>query len=450
MKAWTSFFSRPEKIFLPLGLLFGLAFLLITPPFQIPDEEDHFFTAYAIAGGQSRQAEVLIPQAYADMWQATRALTVDAGASIRRDALKPFLARQVDGGAVPVRVADTQGYSALLYAPQAAGIALSLGLGLPPLAVFWTGRFFALLFFLLATYAALAIAPAFKWVLLLLSLTPMSLFIAGSYSADMVTNSLCMLVFAIYLRAAAPEWDRIDGKRTVLLAVCLLPFLVLKSPYITLLALPALIPPRKYARRWYFAALLLADALVLGAWFLKGKLAPGMSIFEQYDGNIVNARQQLAFILANPLTYLAILRNTFAGFLGTYLRGFVGLLGWLAPALPMGVVALYYPALLFVSLADHRPDLGVGRAARGVLLAAALVVVLGTLTVMYLIFTNVAGYVVVGVQGRYFLPIAPLLCLLFYNRRYTVPARWLQMGVPLWILLMLCISCFSIYARYYG
>jgi len=39
----------PEKVFLIVGILFGTLFLLITPPFQVPDEPNHFSRAFHVS-----------------------------------------------------------------------------------------------------------------------------------------------------------------------------------------------------------------------------------------------------------------------------------------------------------------------------------------------------------------------------------------------------------------
>src|SRR5215471_11761173 len=41
----------PEKIFLIFSLLFGFLFLILTPPFQAPDEDIHFLRAYQFSEG---------------------------------------------------------------------------------------------------------------------------------------------------------------------------------------------------------------------------------------------------------------------------------------------------------------------------------------------------------------------------------------------------------------
>ena len=44
----------PQKVFLFLGGFFGIIFLLITPPFQVPDEFQHFLQAYNLSEGRFR------------------------------------------------------------------------------------------------------------------------------------------------------------------------------------------------------------------------------------------------------------------------------------------------------------------------------------------------------------------------------------------------------------
>ncbi|MBL4577677.1 MAG: DUF2142 domain-containing protein, partial [Flavobacteriales bacterium] len=46
--------SQPHHVFLVLALIYGLSFLIVTPPFQVPDERNHFLKAYQISTGQLR------------------------------------------------------------------------------------------------------------------------------------------------------------------------------------------------------------------------------------------------------------------------------------------------------------------------------------------------------------------------------------------------------------
>ena len=43
---------QPQNIFLFLGLVYGITFLLVLPPLQVPDGYAHFYKAYGISDGQ--------------------------------------------------------------------------------------------------------------------------------------------------------------------------------------------------------------------------------------------------------------------------------------------------------------------------------------------------------------------------------------------------------------
>ena len=51
LKLNSLFLIAPEKFFLALGLFFGLMFIVLTPPFQVPDETNHFFRAWQVSEG---------------------------------------------------------------------------------------------------------------------------------------------------------------------------------------------------------------------------------------------------------------------------------------------------------------------------------------------------------------------------------------------------------------
>ena len=42
-----------EKRFIYLSLIIGMIFMILTPPFQAPDENNHFKKAYVISRGKT-------------------------------------------------------------------------------------------------------------------------------------------------------------------------------------------------------------------------------------------------------------------------------------------------------------------------------------------------------------------------------------------------------------
>lgn len=70
--SWKQIYENPEKAFLIIGLIFGILFLLVVPPFQVPDEPNHFFRAYQLSEGeiigekQDNNAGGLVPKSLVD------------------------------------------------------------------------------------------------------------------------------------------------------------------------------------------------------------------------------------------------------------------------------------------------------------------------------------------------------------------------------------------------
>ena len=44
-------FSKPEVIFLVLGVVFGILFMILTPPFKVADEPGHLHRAIEVSNG---------------------------------------------------------------------------------------------------------------------------------------------------------------------------------------------------------------------------------------------------------------------------------------------------------------------------------------------------------------------------------------------------------------
>ncbi|HUM48352.1 MAG TPA: DUF2142 domain-containing protein, partial [Chitinophagales bacterium] len=68
-----NFMAVPQYVFLTLALSLGAIFIAVTPPFQAPDEPEHFYRAYKISEGyligqqQDNRAGGYLPQSLVDI-----------------------------------------------------------------------------------------------------------------------------------------------------------------------------------------------------------------------------------------------------------------------------------------------------------------------------------------------------------------------------------------------
>jgi uncharacterized membrane protein len=125
--------------------------------------------------------------------------------------------------------------------------------------------------------------------------------------------------------------------------------------------------------------------------------------------------EQMALILQDPVNYLMVIARTFGSQWLGHMKGFVGKLGHFGPELPVAAGALHVFVLSLSALGAGKEGVNIG--AREKLIASAIVLLstLSFITPLYLTWTPLGGSVIEGVQGRYFMPLAPLLLMLFYR-----------------------------------
>ncbi|MCP5059200.1 MAG: DUF2142 domain-containing protein [bacterium] len=191
-------------MFLTLALGFGVAFGIATPPFDSPDEWRHFSRAYVISEGHYQAAGRLPPSqlsvpvdvlAIHELHGPLRRSHVFLeGFSWLRDPVLPRSRIPLVGDA-SLRGAGLS--SPITYAPQAGFLLLGRQLGLSAAALLYLGRLATLLSWASLCWLAIRVTPTRRWSFTLLCLTPMSLFLAASVSADPLTSGLSLLLLAL-------------------------------------------------------------------------------------------------------------------------------------------------------------------------------------------------------------------------------------------------------------
>jgi uncharacterized membrane protein len=97
------------------------------------------------------------------------------------------------------------------------------------------------------------------------------------------------------------------------------------------------------------------------------------------------------------------------------LKNFVGTMGWLDTFLPETMVYLYLVVLLLTALLMAEKDVRIDWKRKLLLLFMFIAGVAAIEGAMYIYSTVVGNPKLFGVQGRYFIPLAPLFLLVWYN-----------------------------------
>lgn len=416
---------KPQTAFLILGSVFGLGFLLVTPPSQIPDEPNHLFRAYEISEGKlttpmsGGQPTATVPANLAEVSQdIIDKLPGNTDNKFKTETLSRYSGYRLDSGSVQKEaISNTAVYSPVNYLPQAITFKIANLVSNPSVLVLtYIVRFITLLTWLALVYLAIRLTPVGQWAFVTLSLIPMSLSQAASASADGVNMGLAFLTLALFLkyRLTGAKLDNLKSLSLILLATLTA---LLKMPYSLLAYLLIFIKKsafrKKLKYRAYISATALAITIPLVVW-----LAFSQSLYVPivHDDNIVpNPDKQLSLIKQNPIEYVeTLVRTHFTGDGNRELGAFFGRFGWYDTPLPT-VLVLLHLSLIFIAISPRKPAIKLARDLRFKLVAGFLGLAIIIDSLIYLSWTSVGNEVVNGVQGRYYLAIAPLAAIGLYG-----------------------------------
>lgn len=353
---------------------------------------------------------------------------------------------------------NTAMYSPVCYLPHAVGIFLMKKFGQGPLSLFYAARFCGLLFWILGMSLVIRLLPFYKWMFVLLALLPMSVFIHMSVSADTVTNVMSFLVLA-YLLKLIYHTENISPKHYALLCV-LAVLLALSKQVYTPLILPALlIPSRKFGgrRRWFLqlgALFLLAfGACVLWSGYMNGLYLPYKNYnpqFRDYTALVACADMysQKQNILSDGIHFIKVMTGSLYHSFDMYFQGYIGVFGWLDSKLPAWFVWLAYGIIAFCIFIGGEAKAGIAKRSRLLIFLAGSLIVILVLLTQHLTWDCVGSDLIATIQGRYFIPLGPLLAIFFYNRRFSSPAL-LSGTVMAFSLAALPLMTKTLYGRYY-
>lgn len=464
-------FVQPERVFLWSALVFGVVFVVATPPFQAPDEQAHFFRAYQVSEFKfiPKQFEINGKERFGGELPAsldiaavnlmkdipgnpTKVFDVRLYGEYLTQKLEPSYAYNIafEGAAI---------YSPVSYAPQAVGIGIGRLFEASPLLLIWLGRLGNLLVWVCLVYFAVRLLPFAKWLLILLALNPLTLFLAASLSADAITIGMAFLFVSLVV-ASLKGGVPLSNSR--LSALALLPVgLGLTKPVNFLFAVLLLCIPWsrfKTKKRYilFCVGTVLLTLLASLGWSALVREAIIITGQVQRPGSGIDPGAQLSFILHHPFSYVKTLITNYVfitpgGFGDSVVRSYFGILGWLDTLVPLWVMLLYMAGLVVTAMYQLGRGLVLSLWQKALMLGMFLASSVASITALYLNYTPVGAHVVEGVQGRYFMPYVVALISIFTGRKKVldISERTIGMMVTCLIVLVLSTALVAIVIRYY-
>lgn len=419
------------RLYLPVALLVVTALALLTPPFQVPDEQQHFFRAYQISEAhirstaQNGESGAVLPSSLIELsadFLGSRAIHTSQPVRPRplADTLAS-LAHPLDPDRREfIGFTGAASYWPGAYLAQAVAIAIGRITGLGPLGLLYAARLLNAWTAVALIAAALRLIPTGRRPLVVVALLPMTLYEIASCSADAATIATSFLFTAIAASALATgQWRPASIASATAAALIFCPLKPVYAPLL-LLAFPL---GRKNASPSAPARSLLAHAIILAAaigttiaW-LASSPVEAAAPFPNVD-----PAAQLRFLADHPFRFLHTITLTSEINALPWAEQMIGVLGWLSVHLPWPMLALPAALLLGCTLLQRsdpwRPDAPRAAWLIAIMLAGLSLILLA----LALLWSPVGDLVGGGAQGRYFIPLAAAGCILIDGLLPLLPA----------------------------
>jgi uncharacterized membrane protein len=457
-----SVFFRIENIFVVLGLIFGLFFAFYTAPFQVPDENVHFYKAYQTSKlkfSSDVKDKILgdsLPIAFNAISKDFSFLSFNPNAKISKKYILERINIKPNDEYREFIYYPAANYPPTSYIPEIVAISIARMLDFGVLQMMYMSRVFALLFYVLCVFFAVRISPAFKLSLVFVALSPLHLHIAASCNGDSVINSFTFLSIGLLLAIVYSENEKNISRMLIFLIVLLISIGMQKLNYAPFALLLLLIDKRHFAFfnlsglvcKVFFVGLICLCSL--SWWYFIPLLNQSEDI---YKGSSLDPYTQLRVIFTQPFNFLDVIGTTFKYYGSFYFQNYIGIFGYLDTVLPKWIYTFYTIVFAFVCFTDTNAVLKVKLRGRLLFLFVALSSIYVTMASLYL-FSPVNAKIIDGVQGRYFLPLGILMALALNNLFNLKLPNWVKnfftVLVVGCIFIILYISINILKYRYFG
>jgi uncharacterized membrane protein len=417
MKKKNNFISL-ENVFIIIALVSGLFFVVFIPPNTVPDEGMHIARVYGILAGKLASRYTTLPQGVITLLQYyhsdTQVANIPLDVYLRTTLEKPSSASSDD--------VVTALYSPVLYIPQLIGTGIGRIFGMADMAVLILGRLFSLVVYVVVCYTILKNTSVAKNSLFVLFSMPMALYLAASYSVDTSQNLLSFIYIFMVVNSLSSTKKLAKRDLGIFWGLSLL--LGFSKPVSFVLIFLALAIPATYFDGFRHKLIFVFGQFTLfGLSLIAGSfLGTGEILVYPYD--FIQPQKQFLFILFNPISYIKMLFFTLGQTFDFYFYSTVGLFGWLTIRMPEFIYFIFIIAMLMALSADVGQSLYISNGQKVIFVGVIVTYVMAVITALYLFSSPVGNVAAYGVQGRYFIPVLPLLIYLISSLRFNKNFYW--------------------------
>ena len=344
MKKW----CKLENLFVILAGIFGLVTIFLIPPFQnAPDEPTHFFRTWSMANGTFVSQDIdgkygiKIPQEVALFPERSGFNAFDKNREIFRlnkDFFKEEFTIHPSNKKNGFFLESSAFLNPVGYVPQVVGIFIGRILHTPVIVCYWLGRVMTLAFAIYLVFLSIKIAPFGKSVFFVLALLPMSISLFSSLNPDAIGIPILFLLVSLLLHCIFDDTYKVTIIHYVAIFFMSICIASLKIVYFPVIFLFLLIPDSKFQTSPWLVnitqkKLLLLRYILFGLLLVATLSAALITFMSGVSGRAipymqgVNSKDQILFIVGNPLEVIGIFFTTIENFLPYYFVQFIGTMG---------------------------------------------------------------------------------------------------------------------------
>lgn len=405
------------RVFLLFLIPLGCFYLIVFPPFSVPDEISHYKGAYFFSN-----LFLLSDLSYMrpEDAQLLSALSTRVDRDLYASVLENFsFFSQLSGKESYASILNSSAEAWSSFIPKmpqvricaAFGIALGRLFGLGAIPTLYLGRLLNFACFVVLVYWAVKTTPVGKRIFMMICLLPMTLHVAASYSYDAATIGLAFLLTALFLKAIYAT-ETLSVKQLVVLAVLSVLLAPCKVVYITIVLLVLLIPKNKFSNNRFSVIYKLG---ILGvSLFTTIVIRRIPSLINDSTSLSTSNFYTFSDIANDPVSFIGIIMKTFNKWGEAWLQGiFGGSLGWFQVSQPWFTLFGFFVLLLLAIPTYKNMQFHIKKIQRIFFLAIPVISWFLIMLVMYVSWTPNNENTILGVQGRYILPVLPLTLLAF-------------------------------------
>ena len=401
-KIYTQKEIKEEKLFLYIVPIIMILFLVGIPSWKNSDEPMHWYRIYDITQGNFYTKTIdglavgILPI------EIVNYHNYDSELDIKYSSFSELYKNKIskDGEKYIIELSTTAVYHPIQYMPQVIGTFIADIFTDRPFIMMYATRIANMIFSLIILYFSIKIIPFGKKIMLLLTCIPVAASGFASMSPDAMTISMSYLFISYVLKIFNDKDNKIRWQEKI--ALVLMEIVV---------ALILILPKEKYHSRKEQIA---TCAIIIGAAIITNLLWLEFSSHYLVEYKSGSSIVQLNKLLTHPLQYLQNLIYTINYCARVYLEQLFGVgVGAdlhisLYTTLPVIIFIMY----IFLSITDKEIKNKLNTYQKVIISLIFLAITGLIFTSLYIQWTPVNFKIIAGVQGRYFLPILPLLSLL--------------------------------------